>query len=78
MKQNNSAFRILYGIINFTGMKSNLFFVKVCLWLVCVSLALWSCKKDPEMTVSADELLIESIPVETVSFGISSNVEWSI
>ena len=59
-------------------MKNNHFFVKVSLGLVCVALTLSSCKKDMEMAVSSEEVIIEAVQTETVTFGISSNAEWKI
>ena len=59
-------------------MKNILFLAKINIWLICVSLALTSCEKEPEMAVSLDKIYIEAIPTETASFGISYHGEWTV
>ena len=59
-------------------MKDNHFFAKVNICLICVGLILSSCKKDPEMGISLNEIIIEPIQIETETFKISSNVEWTL
>jgi len=59
-------------------MKKKIFFANVNIWLACVGLLLSSCEKAPEMDVTSEEVIIEAIQLETVTFGISSNVDWTI
>ena len=58
-------------------MKNNRFAI-INIWLICIGLLLASCKKDTDMGVSLNDIIIEAIPTEPVTFDISGNVAWTI
>ena len=59
-------------------MKDNCFLKRVIVFLMYAGILLSSCTKDPEMFVPLDDIVIEAIQIEPVTFDIMANVVWTV